>query len=187
MLGFASMTCGVGRQAMRPLLNHGGSLEHGDNGAFRRSGLHLTKDSDISRPGCGVSEKSGIWDTARDAGLKINNPMNGNTPSDWVREGFFDSGKTTAHCFPIAISPTIHLGAEIVAEVKGNEKYFSEIGLIGRFRGFWPSFPDLHKRISSHWKPILDGNIQIFPGARGFFVMVFDSVVDRNRILIENK
>ncbi|XP_057869983.2 uncharacterized protein LOC131076695 [Cryptomeria japonica] len=92
MLGFASMTCGVGRQAMRPLLNHGGSLEHGDNGAFRRSGLHLTKDSDISRPGCGVSEKSGIWDTARDAGLKINNPMNGNTPSDWVREGFFDSG-----------------------------------------------------------------------------------------------
>ncbi|GLJ26756.1 hypothetical protein SUGI_0521450 [Cryptomeria japonica] len=57
--------------------------------------------------------------------------------------------------FSVAERPTVHLGSEIANEVKENEEYFSELGLIGRFKGFWLSLSQFRKLITTFGKTIL--------------------------------
>ncbi|GLJ47996.1 hypothetical protein SUGI_1013560 [Cryptomeria japonica] len=71
--------------------------------------------------------------------------------------------------------PTMCLGKEIVNEVIENENYFVELDLIGRCKGFWPGLDELHKWITEFWSPILEGDVQIYLSARGFFMVVFDN------------
>ncbi|GLJ09397.1 hypothetical protein SUGI_0108570 [Cryptomeria japonica] len=84
---------------------------------------------------------------------------------------------------PTTTSISIFLSEEVEKEVKQNEVVFSELGLIGRFRGKWTSLGDLHKWISVNWEPLVEEYVQIYPHAHGFFVVVFQSVADRNKIL----
>ncbi|GLJ16540.1 hypothetical protein SUGI_0282920 [Cryptomeria japonica] len=72
--------------------------------------------------------------------------------------------------------PTIvTLSEEVEKEVAHNELVFAALGLIGHFRGVWPSLGDLYKWISNHWEPSVDDSVQIYPHARGFFVVVFSN------------
>ncbi|GLJ23165.1 hypothetical protein SUGI_0437410 [Cryptomeria japonica] len=84
---------------------------------------------------------------------------------------------------PTAKSTSVFLSEEVEKEVEHNEVVFSELGLIGRFIGRWPSLGDLHKWISVNWEPLVEDYVQIYPHARGFFVVVFQSVADRNKVL----
>ncbi|GLJ24884.1 hypothetical protein SUGI_0475970 [Cryptomeria japonica] len=82
---------------------------------------------------------------------------------------------------PIIVNKT----EEVEKEVDHNERVFSRLGLIGCFRGLWPSLGDLHKWISAHWEPILDGCVQIYPHSQGFFVVVFENEKDRDKLLCD--
>lgn len=82
---------------------------------------------------------------------------------------------------PVTVS--LSLSGDIEMEVEHNERVFAGLGLIGRFQEHWPSLGDLHKWISEHWEPIVAECVQIYPHARGFFVVVFQNEVDRNKIL----
>ncbi|GLJ40318.1 hypothetical protein SUGI_0828740 [Cryptomeria japonica] len=80
--------------------------------------------------------------------------------------------------------PTIvTLTEEVEKEVDHNELIFVVLGLIGHFRGILPSLGDLHKWILDHWVSIVDDSVQIYPHARGFFVVVFQTMEDRNKII----
>ncbi|GLJ23609.1 hypothetical protein SUGI_0447100 [Cryptomeria japonica] len=80
-------------------------------------------------------------------------------------------------------SSFVILSEEVEKEVEHNEVVFSELGLIGRFIGKWPSLGQLYKWISVNWEPLLEDYVQIYPHARGFFVVVFQSVADKNKVL----
>lgn len=54
---------------------------------------------------------------------------------------------------------------------------------IFRFWCFWPSLADLNGWISKNWVPLIDNNIHIFPCAKGFFIVKFESTSDRKIIL----
>jgi len=50
--------------------------------------------------------------------------------------------------------------------------FLEQLDLVCRFNGFWPRLTDLHKLISKSWKPLLTDESNIYPMARGFFVVV---------------
>lgn len=79
----------------------------------------------------------------------------------------------------------MELDEELEQEVLFNERFFSGLGLIGRLKGFWPSLIDLHQWISHQWEGLLEGVVQIYPMARGFFIMVFEKAQDRKKILCD--
>ncbi|GLJ47177.1 hypothetical protein SUGI_0995920 [Cryptomeria japonica] len=83
------------------------------------------------------------------------------------------------------VRPLVNFGVEIFEEVKENELYLAEMRLIGWFQGFWPSLADLNKWIIEYWKPILTGDVQIYPSVRVFFGVVFDNVQDKMKVLCE--
>ena len=72
---------------------------------------------------------------------------------------------------------------EVVADISDQLVDFASKAAIFRFKGFWPSLLDLHAWIGRVWKPLLSGSAQIYPVARGFFIVKFDSTDDRNAIL----
>ncbi|GLJ12560.1 hypothetical protein SUGI_0193510 [Cryptomeria japonica] len=78
---------------------------------------------------------------------------------------------------------TVKLIEEIEKEVEHNEMVFVGLGIIGHFRGLWPSLGDLHKLILVHWEPIVERCVQIYPHARGYFIVVFQSVENKNKVL----
>ncbi|GLJ49483.1 hypothetical protein SUGI_1048470 [Cryptomeria japonica] len=80
---------------------------------------------------------------------------------------------------------TINLDVETAKEVYENEQYFAKLWLIGRFQGLWPSLGELHKWISETWGLVLEGNLQIYPGARGFFVASWWREVSPLHYLVE--
>lgn len=84
---------------------------------------------------------------------------------------------------PTAKSAFVILSEEVEKEVEHNEVVFSELGLIGCFIDRWPSLGELHKWISVNWEPLVEDFVQIYPHARGFFVVVFQSMADRNKVL----
>ncbi|GLJ12571.1 hypothetical protein SUGI_0193660 [Cryptomeria japonica] len=90
---------------------------------------------------------------------------------------------STSNATALAKPNTISLLEAVEKEVVHNELVFSALGLIGRFRGVWPSLSALHKWIVDHWEPIVDDSVQIYLHARGFFVLVFQTMEDRNKIL----
>ncbi|GLJ05091.1 hypothetical protein SUGI_0010790 [Cryptomeria japonica] len=104
-------------------------------------------------------------------------------PSDSVFYGRGNLAIVATTLVPTAKSTSIVLSKEVEKEVEHNEGFFLELGLIGRFVGRWSSLGDLHKWISVHWEPSVEDYVQIYPHARGFFVVVFQSVADRNKVL----
>ena len=51
-----------------------------------------------------------------------------------------------------------------------NMANFSDLWLIGHFKGSCPKLIDLHKWISNSWKPILEGYVQIYPTTKILFI-----------------
>ena len=60
---------------------------------------------------------------------------------------------------------------------------FSESALICLFIGFLPQLTALHNLISKVWKPVISDEIDIYPCARGFFIVDFENPESRQRIL----
>lgn len=81
----------------------------------------------------------------------------------------------------------VNLTEELEKEVDHDERVFSGLVLIGHFRGVFQSICDLHKWISIHWEPILEGCVQIYLHTQGFFAVVFENEGDRNKILCRNQ
>jgi hypothetical protein len=52
--------------------------------------------------------------------------------------------------------------------------------LVGKFLGLWPSEHDLIKWIQHWWK--LKGHYDLQLGSKGFFIIIFHNLEDRNRI-----
>ncbi|GLJ07443.1 hypothetical protein SUGI_0067310 [Cryptomeria japonica] len=88
---------------------------------------------------------------------------------------------------PVAISVCKRLVFKVSVdtdlEIIHTSSVFEAHGLICRFRGFWPSLPQLHTWISQCWEPIIKGSVNIFPSAKGFFIAKFEYVEDISKIL----
>jgi hypothetical protein len=67
-------------------------------------------------------------------------------------------------------------------EALTHARHYSRHALVCRFNGFWPSLPDLISWFSSEWYPLLDGEVIPYPCAKGFFVVVFYSTSDRDKV-----
>jgi hypothetical protein len=61
-------------------------------------------------------------------------------------------------------------------------RHYSRHALVCRFNGFWPSLSDLLSWFSFEWYPFLDGEVITCPCAKGFFVVVFESTSDRDKV-----
>ena len=81
---------------------------------------------------------------------------------------------------------SVVLDMEAEEEVKQNVSIFSELGLIGRLCGIWPSLSELHSWISENWGPLITGNVQIYPAAKGFFIVVFGNIEDKKMVLCDH-
>lgn len=46
--------------------------------------------------------------------------------------------------------------------------------------GLWPTEKALNAWIKNHWKP--KGNIDLHPGSKGFFTIVFTNIEDKDRV-----
>ncbi|GLJ33110.1 hypothetical protein SUGI_0666350 [Cryptomeria japonica] len=57
--------------------------------------------------------------------------------------------------FPVSNPISIMLDEEIEMEIDHNSSIFSKHALICRFKGVWPSLPELHDWILQHWEPLL--------------------------------
>lgn len=77
----------------------------------------------------------------------------------------------------------VELAGGVEEEVEHNDKVFFGLGLIKNLRVIWTSLRDLHKYIFENWELIVDGCVQIYPCARGFFVVVSRNVKDINKVL----
>lgn len=90
---------------------------------------------------------------------------------------------------PVSVSKParVSLDPETVDLIISTAEEFSAQAAIFHFRGYWPSLPDLHAWISKQWEPLLDDNVHIFPVAKGFFVVKFDSIEDRRFFLCNKK
>ncbi|GLJ32358.1 hypothetical protein SUGI_0651190 [Cryptomeria japonica] len=105
------------------------------------------------------------------------------TARDSTPHGQEKLGPSTLNLAPVSKLFIVSLTKEIEKEVDHNERILSDLGLIGCFKGLWPSLGDLYKWISTHWESIMDDCMQIYPHARGFFVVVFQNEEDRNKVL----
>jgi hypothetical protein len=48
--------------------------------------------------------------------------------------------------------------------------------------GLWPRLVDMHKWISDLWQPKIKGETFIFPCEKGFFIVMFVNVDDRDLV-----
>ncbi|GLJ54982.1 hypothetical protein SUGI_1180420 [Cryptomeria japonica] len=83
--------------------------------------------------------------------------------------------------------PIVCLDGDTGSEVAKTELFLLARGLCGRFKGIWPSLREFHKWISELWRLIFDGDVQILPVPRRFFVVFFDSVQDKRKLLFEHQ
>jgi len=60
--------------------------------------------------------------------------------------------------------------------------HYNKHTLVCRFNGYWPNHPDLLSWISSEWYLLLEGEVITCPCAKGFFVVVFDSTSDTDKV-----
>jgi hypothetical protein len=60
--------------------------------------------------------------------------------------------------------------------------HYSKHALVCRFNGYWPNLSDLLSWISSEWYPLLEGEVITCPCAKGFFIAVFESTSDRDKV-----
>jgi hypothetical protein len=60
----------------------------------------------------------------------------------------------------------------------------SKHALVCRFNDFWPSLVDLRSWIDFEWSPLLEGEVSVYPFAKGFFAAIFDSSDERDLVSI---
>lgn len=80
---------------------------------------------------------------------------------------------------------TVCLDEDVSRYVTENKKIFSKMGLIGRFRVFWPNLGDLDKYIAQFWSPILEGDVQIYFRDREFSMVVFNNDKYTKKVLCD--
>ncbi len=86
----------------------------------------------------------------------------------------------------VSLPARVDLNPAIVDKISETAEEFSSLAAIFHFRGFWPSLSNLHAWISKQWVPLLAVGVQIFPMAKGFFIVKFDCIEDRRAILCGN-
>ncbi|KAH9295953.1 hypothetical protein KI387_039541 [Taxus chinensis] len=79
---------------------------------------------------------------------------------------------------PAVTNPSVAFGNEVL----DSERFYLEHALIGRFSGLWPNLATLHDWITKHWIPILSGKLDLYPCAKGTFIVVFSSIRDKEVI-----
>ena len=86
---------------------------------------------------------------------------------------------------PITVgnSLILELQPAIVEDISEQLEDFSSSTTIFRFKVFWPSLLDLHAWIGRVWETFISGTTQIYPVAKDFCIVKFDSTEDRNVIL----
>lgn len=117
----------------------------------------------------------------------------------WRRDNYTDSNRLSSNCispffswcceiynwysFPRDIntwSPFVRCPASCWSFRRGI--FFSECGLICIFNGLWSCLIDLQAWISDQWKLLISNELNIYPLARGFFILVFEKDADQQRI-----
>jgi hypothetical protein len=79
---------------------------------------------------------------------------------------------------PEALTVSIPMPQEALTHAR----HYNRHALVCRFNGFWPSLPDLISWFSSEWYLFLDREVIPCPFAKGFFVVVFYSTSDRDKV-----
>jgi hypothetical protein len=64
--------------------------------------------------------------------------------------------------------------------IEEQKQYMQDNALIGKFLGLWPSERELIKWIQYWWRP--KGHYDLQLGSKGFFMIIFHNLEDRNRI-----
>jgi hypothetical protein len=77
-------------------------------------------------------------------------------------------------------APTVSI--QMPKEALTHACHYSRHALVCRFNGYWPNLSDLLSWISSEWYPLLEGEAITCPCAKGFFVVVFESTSDRDKV-----
>jgi hypothetical protein len=77
-------------------------------------------------------------------------------------------------------APTVSI--QMPKEALTHACHYSRHALVCRFNGYWPNLSDLLSWISSEWYPLLEGEVITCPCAKGFFVVVFESTSDRDKV-----
>lgn len=73
-------------------------------------------------------------------------------------------------------SPVVVCGPEVAK----NEDFYVCQGVVCKFNSLWPSLLNLHEWVFISWKPIVSGQINLYPSARGFFFATCTSFEDRD-------
>lgn len=81
-----------------------------------------------------------------------------------------------------AIPEAPALAIQMPQEALVHARHYSKHALVCSFNGFWPSISDLISWISTEWNPLLDGEVIACPCAKGFFVVVFESTSDIDKV-----
>ena len=70
----------------------------------------------------------------------------------------------------------------IIQDAMDHAKHYTSHALVCRFNGLWPWLSDLHSWVSSEWFPLFKESAIIYPCAKGFFLVIFVSVKDKEQI-----
>ncbi|KAH9295784.1 hypothetical protein KI387_039372, partial [Taxus chinensis] len=111
-----------------------------------------------------------------------NNPHRSTTFKDILQgRGLAQGMSPITPLTPAVTNPNVSFGDEVL----DLERFYLEHALIGRFSGLWPNLATLHDWITKHWIPILSGKLDLYPCAKGTFIVVFSSIRDKE--VIDNK
>jgi len=88
-------------------------------------------------------------------------------------------GQVPTHIVSEALAPTV----QVVHDSLDKAFNFSESALLCEFNGFWPWLKALHNWISEVWKLVIFYESNIYPCARGFFIVDFENPKSRQCIL----
>ncbi|GLJ54640.1 hypothetical protein SUGI_1173910 [Cryptomeria japonica] len=80
---------------------------------------------------------------------------------------------------PVSCAISIKLSEETENEIDLNDSILSSHKVICRFKGFWPSHPNLHAWISENLGSLIYDKIHIYPMAKGFFIANFKKAKER--------
>ena len=70
----------------------------------------------------------------------------------------------------------------VIQDAMDHAVHYSSHALVCRFNGLWPRLSNMHSWVSSEWNPLLKEGAIIFPCAKGFFIVIFISVEDKDLI-----
>ena len=70
----------------------------------------------------------------------------------------------------------------VIQDAMDHVVHYSSHALVCRFDGLWPWLSDLHSWVSSKWNPLLKKGAIICPCPKGFFIVIFVFVEDKDHI-----